>query len=52
MNFFSVFSIDVSHGFWRYFAYATASLFLLIVGISLTISRAKIPAQESVNSGY
>ncbi len=49
INFFSVFSIDVSHGFWRYFAYATASLFLLIVGISLTISRAKIPAQESMN---
>jgi uncharacterized membrane protein len=45
LNFFSVFSVEVSSGFWRYFAYATASLFLLVAGISLTISRAKMPAQ-------
>jgi uncharacterized membrane protein len=45
LNFFSVFSVQVSGGFWRYFAYATASLFLLVAGISLTISRAKMPAQ-------
>jgi uncharacterized membrane protein len=44
LNFFSVFSVEVSGGFWRYFAYATASLFLLVAGISLTISRAKMPA--------
>ena len=37
-SFFRIFPIDVSCGFWRYFAFATASLFLLIVGISLTIS--------------
>jgi uncharacterized membrane protein len=45
LNFFSVFSVEVSGGFWRYFAFATASLFLLVAGISLTISRAKMPAQ-------
>jgi uncharacterized membrane protein len=47
LNFFSVFSVSVSSGFWRSFAYATASLFLLVAGISLTISRAKMPAQVS-----
>jgi uncharacterized membrane protein len=47
LNFFRIFPVDVSFGFWRYFAFATASLFLLIVGISLTISRARIPANVS-----
>ena len=47
LSFFRIFPIDVSFGFWRYFAFATASLFLLIVGISLTISRARIPANVS-----
>jgi len=49
INFFNVFPIDIYSGFWRYFAYATASLFLLIVGISLTISRARA---ASKTSGY
>jgi len=33
--------VVVDTGFWRYFAYATASLFLLIAGVSLTISHAR-----------
>jgi uncharacterized membrane protein len=41
LNFFLVYSVNVSTGFWRYFGYATASLFLLIVGISLAISHAR-----------
>jgi uncharacterized membrane protein len=41
LNFFGIAAVNVATGFWRYFAYATASLFLLIVGISLTISRAR-----------
>jgi len=41
LTFFRIMPFDVSNGFWRYFAYATASLFLLIVGISLTISHAR-----------
>ena len=45
LNFFSVFSVEVASGFWRYFALATATLFLLVAGISLTISRARMPAQ-------
>jgi uncharacterized membrane protein len=49
LYFFRIFPVDVSFGFWRYFALATASLFLLIVGISLTISRARV---ASTKSGY
>jgi len=38
LSFFAIFPVDVATGFWRYFAYATATLFLLVVGISLVIS--------------
>jgi len=41
LTFFRIVPFDISGGFWRYFAYATASLFLLVVGISLTISHAR-----------
>ena len=41
LSFFWIFVSDISSGFWRYFAVATASLFLLIVGISLTLSHAR-----------
>jgi uncharacterized membrane protein len=41
LSFFQVYPVNVSTGFWRYFAFATASLFLFIVGISLTISHAR-----------
>ena len=41
LSFFQIFPVNVSDGFWRYFAFATASLFLLVVGISLTLSRAR-----------
>ncbi len=41
ISFFGIAPINVSTGFWHYFAYATASLFLLIVGISLIISNAR-----------
>ena len=36
ISFFSIAPINVLTGFWRYFAYATATLFLLIVGVSLS----------------
>lgn len=41
LSFFSIAPVDVSDGFWRYFAYMTASLFLMIVGVSLIISHAR-----------
>jgi len=45
LNFFSVVPVNVATGFWRWFAMATASLFLLIVGISLVVSRARAVAK-------
>jgi uncharacterized membrane protein len=47
LNYFQIFIIQVYDGFWRYFAFATATLFLLIVGISLTISRSRAVSKIS-----
>jgi uncharacterized membrane protein len=38
LSFFSIFPINVSSGFWRYFAILTAFIFIFLVGISLNIS--------------
>ena len=38
LTFFALYPVDALSGFWRFFAYATASLFLLIAGVSLVIS--------------
>jgi uncharacterized membrane protein len=47
LYFFGLYPVNVSSGFWRYFAFATASLFLLIAGISLSLSHARaLPALE------
>jgi uncharacterized membrane protein len=44
LNFFMIAPVTIATGFWRYFALATASLFLLIVGISLVVSHARSAA--------
>ena len=41
ISFFGIAPLNVSTGFWHYFAYATASFFLLIVGVSLIVSHAR-----------
>ena len=41
ISFFGIAPINVETGFWRYFAYATAALFLLLVGVSLIVSHAR-----------
>ena len=41
LSFFAIAPVEVGSGFWRYFAFATATLFLLIVGISLVVSHAR-----------
>jgi uncharacterized membrane protein len=38
LDYFGVYTFNVHSGFWRYFAHATATIFLLLVGISLTLS--------------
>jgi uncharacterized membrane protein len=47
LYYFGIYQVEVYSGFWRYFAFATAALFLLIVGISLTISRARVALTKS-----
>jgi len=32
LYFFNIYPVNVSGGFWRYFAFSTASLFLLVAG--------------------
>ena len=48
LNYFAVYDIDVSSGFWLAVARIAASLFLLLVGLSLTLShsRARLLGQE------
>jgi uncharacterized membrane protein len=48
LNYFAVCEIDISSGFWPAVARAAASLFLLLVGLSLTLShsRARLLGQE------
>jgi uncharacterized membrane protein len=47
LNFFSIVPVNVSTGFWRWFAMATASLFLGIVGVSLVVSHARSASKLS-----
>jgi uncharacterized membrane protein len=47
LNFFMIAPVNVATGFWRWFAMATASLFLLIVGISLVVSHDRSAAKLS-----
>lgn len=41
LNYFAVYDIDASSGFWLMVARAAASLFLLLVGLSLTLSHSR-----------
>jgi uncharacterized membrane protein len=41
LNYFGIVSFPVHDGFWRWFALLTASLFVFIVGVSLSISYAR-----------
>lgn len=47
LSFFALYPVDVAGGFWRYFAYATASLFLIVAGVSLVVSHARAAATLS-----
>ena len=41
LDYFRIYEVDMSGGFWFYLARLTASLFLLLVGISLTLSHSR-----------
>ena len=47
ISFFMIAPVNVSTGFWRGFAMATACLFLLLVGVSLVVSHARSAAYLS-----
>jgi len=47
IRFFGISPINVETGFWRLFAYATATLFLLVVGMSLVVSHARAAKKMS-----
>ncbi len=44
LSFFAIYPVEATTGFWRYFAFSTASLFLLVVGVSLIISHDRAAA--------
>jgi uncharacterized membrane protein len=48
LNYFRVYEVEISSGVWFYLARFTASLFLLLVGVSLVLSysRAKLLGEE------
>ncbi|MBI4447384.1 DUF1624 domain-containing protein [Candidatus Woesearchaeota archaeon] len=48
LNYFGIYRLNVDSGFWLYFARATATLFIFLVGISLTLSFSK--AKKSNNT--
>jgi uncharacterized membrane protein len=41
ISFLAVLPVDVVHGFWRVFALSTATLFILIAGVSISVSSAR-----------
>jgi len=52
LSYFGIRPVVVSSGFWRYFALSTASLFLLIAGISFSISYARASKKLSPKQLY
>lgn len=47
LAFFGLYPVAATTGFWRFFAYATASLFLFIAGVSLVVSHDRAAATLS-----
>lgn len=54
LNYFGGYDLNVHSGFWLYFGRATATIFILLVGISLTISysRAKKKQKKRIYRKY
>lgn len=48
LSYFSLCPIEVSSGFWRYFGYSTAALFVLIAGVAVSIRSVRIPREDSL----
>lgn len=52
LNFYGILPVQVDTGFWRYFALTTASLFVLLAGISVTISAARAESKSAGESAW
>lgn len=52
LSFFSLFSVDVQEGFWRMFGYATASFFVLIAGVAVSLRLGRFPSDYSFISTF
>ncbi len=52
LDFFNLYNIDISSGFWWYFARTTATIFILLVGISLTLSYSRARIRNSTSNLY
>ena len=52
LDYFGAYRINVHAGFWLYFGRATASIFLLLVGISLTLSYARALKTQSTEEKF
>lgn len=48
LSYFGVYGLDIYSGFWFYFARTTASIFILLAGVSLSLSasRARLQGQD------
>jgi uncharacterized membrane protein len=45
LSFFGIYQVNVSSGFWFYFARTTAGLFIILVGVSLVLSSSRAEMQ-------
>src|SRR5512138_3704452 len=45
LNYFGIYRVNVSSGFWFYLARITAGLFILLVGVSLALSSSRAEMQ-------
>jgi uncharacterized membrane protein len=45
LNYFGIYRVNVTSGFWFYFARVTAGLFILLVGVSLVLSSSRAEMQ-------
>lgn len=45
LNYFGIYRVDISSGFWFYFPRMTAGLFILLVGVSLSLSYSQVKIQ-------
>lgn len=52
LNSYGIMPVQVYTGFWRYFAFATASLFVLLAGVSVAISAARAEQNSGVSWPY